>query len=548
MTHRRLPVALALVAGLGLAGCSGTAGADVPSEPVSGGTLTYLANTEPPVWDGQRIPSLNLNSINSSIFDTVTTQLPEASGYGPGLATAWTVSDDGLVYTFDLRDDVTFHDGSPFNAEVLKQNLDRPLSEPDLATVGNGIAENVVVDDDTLEVHLSKPNGAFIHALSTPHWPIYSGEILSNHSSQELSADPTLSIGTGPFKVESYTKGSSLTLVRNDDYNWAPETASHQGPAYLDQVVVNFVPETQARIGALNSQQAQAIDQVPPLNFAEVEAGGNAILEQDNTGTPYQLHLNPNVAPFDDLNVRRGFQAAIDVNAALQSVYQGAYELAWGPTLPGTAPAGSADESIKGTWGFDADKAAQYFAEAGYTEKDAEGYLVKDGQRLHLDWYVDSLYAQTDQRQQLGEAIVLLAKDAGIEIVRTPFDTATFTAKIAEGKHQLADSSRGYADVATSIQPFTTAAIPTSNGGSGINYGLVSDPEIDAQAAILRASNDDAERVAAAHVAQQRIIDQAYSLPLYVPKKTVGVTPAVQGWAFDQVGYTDTFHGVWLAQ
>lgn len=545
--------ALVLAVGLGVTACSGGANANVATlpqadgTPVSGGTLTYLANTEPPVWDGQRIPSLNANSINSSIFDTITVQADDGS-YEPGLAQAWEISEDGLVYTFTLREDVTFHDGTPFNAEVLKQNIDRPLNEPDLATVSNAIESTTVLDAFTLQVNLSRPNAALIHNFSTPHWPIYSGKVLSEHSPAELSTNPLLSIGTGPFKVKEYAKGSKLVLERNDAYDWAPGTWGHEGPAYLDEVTIQFVPETQARIGALNSGQADAIDQVPPLNVGEVQAAGNVLLEQDNTGTPYYLAINPNQAPFDDKNIRLAFREAIDLDGILQGVYAGVYQKAWSTTLPGTAPLGSFDESLEGSWGYDLDAAIELLEEAGYDEVDGDGYRVKDGERLRLNWVVDSLYVQTDQRQQLGEAIASSLKEAGFEVVRTPLDSASYTAEVAKGQHHLADASRGFADVGTSVAPFTTNAIPTSNGGSGINYGMLSDEIIDAEYRTITGSLDPAARAAAAKVVQNRLLDEGFAVPLYIPKKIVGVVPAVQGWKFDAVGYTDSFYDVWIAE
>ncbi|WP_449280504.1 ABC transporter substrate-binding protein, partial [Leucobacter sp.] len=423
-------LALGLVLALGLAACSsgdtGSAGADDSSTaPVAGGTLTYLANTEPPTWDSQVVPSLNVNSINSSIFDQVVAQAEDGT-YHPYLATGWEISDDGLNYTFTLREDVVFHDGSPFNAEVLKQNLDRPLNEPGLATSSSFIESTEVVDEYTLSVDLARPNAAFIHQLSTPHWPIYSGKVLSETEPGQRSADPTLSIGSGPFRVAEYVAGSKLVLERFEDYAWAPETRDHQGAAYLDEVVIQFVPEPQSRIGSLNSGQADAIDQVPPLNIPEVESAGNQIITQDNTGTPWLLNINPNLAPFDDENVRLAFRSAIDIDGLLQSIYAGVYEKAWSTTLPGTPPAGSFDEDLVDSWGYDLDEAIALLEEAGWTEIDGDGYRVKDGERLHLDWYVDSLYAQTDQRQQLGEAIASSLKEAGFEVERIPFDTGSF--------------------------------------------------------------------------------------------------------------------------
>ncbi|MFC7944530.1 ABC transporter substrate-binding protein [Microbacterium oxydans] len=550
-TRAAFALGAVLTASLALSACAGGASAPSSSDaadasPVSGGTLTYLANTEPGTWDGQKVPSLNLNSINSSIFDPLVVQAEDGT-YKPHLATGWEISDDGLVYTFTLRDDVVFHDGTPFNAAVLKQNLDRPLNEVGLATAGNAIVSTAVLSDDELQVTLGRKNAAFIHALSTPHWPIYSGKVLSEHTPAELGTDPALSIGTGPFRVKDYAKGSKLVLERNPDYAWAPETVDHEGPAYLDEVVIQFVPETQARIGALNSKQADAIDQVPPLNIGEVEAVGNTVITQDNTGTPYYLALNTNIAPFDDKNVRLAFREAIDIDALLKSVYGGVYSRSWTTTLPGTPPVGAYDESLEGSWGYDLDKAQELLDEAGWDEVDSAGYRVKDGERLHIDWYFDSLYVQTDQRQQLGEAIASSLKDAGFEVERIPFDTASFTAAIAKNEHNLADASRGYADVGTSVSPFTSSADPR-NGGNGINYGLLNDEVIDAQYAIVQSDGDPEARIEAAHIVQARILDEGFAVPLYIPKKIVGTTPAVHGWTFDAVGYTDSFYDTWLSE
>ncbi len=155
---------------------------------------------------------------------------------------------------------------------------------------------------------------------------------------------------------------------------------------------------------------------------------------------------------------------------------------------------------------------------------------------------------QTDQRQQLGEAIASSLKEAGFEVVRTPLDSASYTAEVAKGQHHLADASRGFADVGTSVVPFTTNAIPTSNGGSGINYGMLSDEIIDAEYRTITGSLDPAARAAAAKVVQNRLLDEGLAVPLYIPKKIVGVVPAVQGWKFDAVGYTDSFYDVWIAE
>jgi peptide/nickel transport system substrate-binding protein len=394
-------------------------------------------------------------------------------------------------------------------------------------------------------VTLQTPDATFLHSLSTPHIPVYSGKVLSEHNSAELGASPLLSVGTGPFKVVDYVKGSKVVLERFDGYDWAPETWGHQGKAYLDRVEVSFVPDTQSRIGSLTSGQADAIDQVPPLNIPEVEAAGDVILRKDNAGTPWYLALNPNIAPFDDLGVRKAFRASIDVAAVLNSVYGGEYEPAWSNLTPPTTPQGSYNKSVENTWSYDLEEAAKLLETAGYTEKDADGYWVKDGKRLHIDWYVNSVYAQTDQRDVLGEAITDSLNGAGWEVERHLFDNAAHAAKLKDNAHNLADASRGYADAATAVTILASRS-DARNQADGINYGLVNDPEIDALYDTLETNSDTAERVKAAQEAQTLVSERAYIVPIYVPRKIVGTIPALHGWKFDTVGYTDSFYDAWL--
>ncbi len=550
-TKQRFAAAAVLVGALALTGC--TAGGPSPtptgeaaaSGPISGGTLTYLSGPEPPVWDAQKLPGLGLLSINSSIFDTIVTQEPDGS-YGPGLAESWEISDDGLTYTFHLRDDVVFHDGEKFDAAALQTVLERTLDPDNALPPLNGIAITGFdqPDDTTLVITLKNPSATVIHSFSTPHIPVYSPKVLAEHTAAELASNPLLSVGTGPFKVTGYTKGSSITLERNDDYAWAPDTIAHDGPAYLDEIDISFVPEPQARVGALASGQADAIDAVPPLNAPELIASGATILEAVNAGLPYTLSINATAAPTDDIKVREALRAAISLDDILESIYGGYYDKAWTVITPITPPAGSYDQDLEGTWGYDLELAASLLDEAGWTEFDADGYRVKDGKRLTLQWVDDNVYILQDQRQQLGEAIATSVKEYGIEIIRTPYDTAAYTAELAKGIHNLAPSSRGYADVGTPAVVF--AGIHRAGGpGAQINYGLTQDADIDAWYAEITVSGDPERRAELGRLIQERVNEEVYAIPLYVPKKLVGVK-GVEGWTFDAVGYTDSFYGTWL--
>lgn len=522
---------------------AGGSEAAAAGEPISGGTLRYLAAQEPPVWYNVGQNPLSLLSIQSSVFDSLLSQASDGS-YHAGLADLPEISDDGLEYTFTLREGVTFHDGEPLNAEALAANIDRIFLQQPGSVPVDGVE---VLGEYEFSVSLSRPHGALVHHFSTPHFPIVSPAVLAEHDNSELIGNPIHSVGTGPFKVVDYVRGSSLTLERNEDYNWAPANREREGAAYLDTIEISFVSEPEIRVNSLLSGQADVIDGVPPINASEIEGTDSlVILEAVNAGFPYSVQLNTNVEPFDDVRVREAVRSAIDVESILESVYDGYYEKPWSVLSPNTPPAGSYNEDLEGSWSYDPDAAETLLAEAGFTETDSDGFLTRDGERLTLHWKDDSGYVNSDQRAQLNQAIAANLRDVGIEVEISQYETSSYKEELAKNEHHLAPSSRGYADAGI-ISSVFWSNLSLLNNVNGINYGLTSDPSIDEWSAEITTSTDQDRRAELAGLIQQQVHDEVYAIPLYVAKKLVGAHDYVEGWEFDAVGYTDSFYDVWLS-
>lgn len=204
-------------------------------------------------------------------------------GYVPWLAKSYDVSEDGNTYTFKLRDGVKFSDGEKFDAAAVALNFSK-LKEPTYSgSISAGhvarVSEVTAVDPLTVVIKLDRVYAPFLDGAAGI-------ELISPKAfeSTQLKAGGTEVAGTGPFVIDRYIKGQEIRFVKNPDYNWAPENATHQGPAYLDDVTYRFLPESSVRIGALTSGQIDA---------AEGISGNDAQLFKDNSNLPIRLHLTP---------------------------------------------------------------------------------------------------------------------------------------------------------------------------------------------------------------------------------------------------------------
>ncbi|MFE1321129.1 ABC transporter substrate-binding protein [Kitasatospora phosalacinea] len=545
--HR--PAVLLASAALLLAGCTsaGTAGPrSETGKPVQGGSLTYAVDTEPVSWDIAVSQQDVTGSIQRNVFDSLVYQDPESGQFQPWLATSWEVSPDLRSYTFHLRTDVKFTDGTPFDAQAVKVNFDRIVAPETKSQYAAGLlgpyTGTTVVDASTVVVTFSKAFSPFLQAASTPYLGFYSPAAIAKFGSQ-LGAGGPADVGTGPFVFSSYTKGQSAVMTRNPDYAWAPKTAAHQGPAYLDKLTFRFLPQDSVRVGALQSGQLQIAKSVPPANVRTLEADKRiTVLNKPSPGAVYSLVFNASKEPFSDIRVRQAVQRGIDVDADVKSVYFGIYPRAWSTLSPATA---GATTGLDNSWPHDPALAERLLDQAGWTTRNADGYRTKDGVVLSLVWPMMPQALITQQHDILGQAIQADLKKLGIEVQRPRKDVGTFVKDLYAGKDDMSDYAWSRADPDV-LRLYFNSALPPSKGGA--NGTFYHDADLDAWTEEGLTTLDPAARTAVYTKVQKRAVgDLALSTPLYVGSALFGVSAKVHGLTTDANTWL-VFHDTWLEQ
>ncbi|MDU0328717.1 MULTISPECIES: ABC transporter substrate-binding protein [Paenibacillus] len=490
-----------------------------------GGELTYALATSPDTLDPHRSGLAVAVRVLRTIYDSLVVQLPDNT-IKPWLAKEWTVSEDGLSYTFKLREDVKFHDGTPFNAEAVKFNFDRILDPATKAANAAALLQpyksSEVIDEYTVKLNLSTPSRAFLGNLSQALLGIVSPTAAKQYGDQ-LGQHP---VGTGPYKFVKWEENAGIQVERNPDYQWAPELVDNPGAPYLDGVNFRIIPEEATRIGSVQSKQVLAAETVPPQNAIALKNDAELQLLQANTvGLPYTLFFNLDHTPWNELKARQAVQLAVDVDAIVKTLYLGTYERAWSPLSPGIF---GYDPSLENLIKPDLTKANQLLDELGWV-KGADGIREKDGKKLTLH-YVDGT-PNREKRNDIAVIIQQQLKQIGIAVeveITKDVRTVVFT----NGDYDLYGNSQVNSDP-NALYSFYHSYDPDGQP----TLSRLNSPEVDEWLEQGRVEPDDAKRAELYQKVQHYIIDNAIILPIYVYPYTVAASQSVQGIKFDSLGY-----------
>jgi peptide/nickel transport system substrate-binding protein len=345
----------------------------------SGGTLTIAFSQDLDTLDPAVTGTTAVNEIDVNVFDTLAYDLPNGNPT-PDLATSWKVSDGGRVYTLQLRKGVTFTDGTPFNAAAVVFNFERILN-PATKAVGAQTAIGPLksakaTGEYTVVLTFSAPFPAFASYMGSDNLGMQSPTAIKKEGAN-YGLHP---VGTGPFMVQSYRPDSSLVLVRNPKYDWAPPALKHNGPAKLAKIVFDLVEDNGTRVDEYLSGQAQELDATPPLYYKKLGGvPGNVKFPVPIPGAGEYAAINNAKWPTNQLAVRQAILYDVNRPGLVEFADQGQYPVSWGPLQVGTP---GYDPALNNMYPYDPAKGAEVLEKAGW--KKVNGIWTKDGKKLTL--------------------------------------------------------------------------------------------------------------------------------------------------------------------
>lgn len=473
-------------------------------------------------------PDSNSNWVNAAIFNQLTRVDKDSLQPSPDLALSWAPDADGLGWTFNLRPNVTWHDGQPFTADDVKYTFDQILN-PNTNTRLRGdfsvISEVQVKDPGTVYFRLQKPFSPL------PVFMSYTAGIVPKHvlDNQDINTASDFNskepIGTGPFMIKEYVSGSYVTLVANPNY--------FRGKPKLDSLTFKIVPDINTITAQLNTGELEFAKITPNVTDS---VANNSDLTMYNANFMNWSYVGPNLTNplFQDKRVRQAMAFGIDRQAINTAVGGGTFTLSSGPIPPFLKP--WHDDSLQ-PYAYDPNKASQLLADAGWTPG-SDGILQKDGQpfRFKFAWGKNPLTDST------GVVVQQYLKKMGMDAQADPQEWNAYIQRFENRDYEMLLD--GWV---APYDPDVFSYFHSSAAKGGKNITLYSNSDVDALLEQGRAETDTAKRLTIYNKLQAQLYDDQPTVFLWHPPelqvrtKKIGGLPSIAIALGDLYTYSDEF-------
>jgi peptide/nickel transport system substrate-binding protein len=451
-------------------------------DPVRGGTIVFgLSGETGGNWNPTAGQWVGSSYIIAATFYDFLMAYGEDDEVEPYLAESMTSNDDFTLWTITLRPGVTFHDGSPLDAEALKVNLDAQRTSPLIGPVMRTVSDIRIIDDLIIEVEMSQPWSTFPHLLTAQPGAVAAPSVFA---SDQGGRNP---VGTGPFEFVSWEPDNNLVVERSDDY-W------QEGLPYLDGVEFRVAADETTRAAGFEQGQFDIIQTSDPgqiIALGETAANGENQIFVDDEGEGNETFVVFNTAkpPFDDVLAREAVITAVDTDAVAETVYDGLYTPARGIFRPGSPWYVETDYPT-----YDPERAQEL----------ADEYEAKYGEPLTFDVNI----LPTPEITKVAEQITTQLGEVGIEATPKTLEQTRLVLDAVTGNFEstgfiLFGSRHPDRDYVFN-HGSTTAAAP---GAFGLNFSGMVDEEKDAAMDAARATDDRDEQIAQYRIVQERMAE-----------------------------------------
>ncbi len=476
--------------------------------------------------------STELGIVLRNVYDTLVYRHPETNEFVAGLAESWTISDDNLIYDFTLKQDVTFHDDTPFNADAVAANFARIFDDTVASQRSRFLLGPVqsyqVVDEFTFRIIMSEPFTPLLDSLSQVYLGIASPTALAEFQGDQLRYQ-FHQVGTGPFIFVEYLPEDRIVIRRNPNYTWGPTFYDTEGS--LQEVEYRFFRDATTRLIALENGDAQVMGELLPTDARALANNANInLLPIDIPGQPLQFYFNTQQAPTNELSVRQALIYAINRAAIVDAVYGGFSPVAWGPVSTATQ---FYNPGVVNVYSYNLDQARNLLADVGYIDSDGDAILDRDGQPLTISliqppwgFVPEVVQFLQDQWRSLG---------IQVEIEQVPGYVALLEAA-ADGEYNLVSFDQPGLDPYILSQAYISTATD--------NWSGYENTELDSLLIQASQTSDREERRVLYGRAQGVIMEQAIIMPIRDYVNLNAASADVTGLIYDAYGWFPLLYGV----
>jgi len=476
--------------------------------------VTRAISNEPKTLDSQLASGSTEANLLPLIYDTLVYRTMDNT-YKPFLAESWEISEDGTEITFTLREGVTFHDGTPLTADAVKFTFERfgekGSSRSPLTSELKLIDSIEEVSDRVVRFNFERPSATFFSAISQPFAAILNPTAVEA-AGEDYGRHP---VGTGPFILDEWQTGQSLTFLPNPDYAWGPPDVSNPGSPFIDKLVMKIIPEAASQVASLQAGEIDLTYINLPDQVHALEADLDISIIDTNASGLYYLAFNTQKPPLDQLKVRQALSHLVNKDEIIEVAFDGLAQTVYTllpPNLPGAAPELEAYELQ-----YDPDQAGKLLEEAGYTAG-PDHMLDGEGNPLELTLITSGRAVNTAMATLLEAQF----RAVGVALDIRQMEVAAVIEAANKGEQDLLLWKYDWNDPDTLSKWFTTDRI-----GAG-NRAFYSNPVVDELLDQGQVEMDQSKRIPLYVEAQKLILQDAVWQPLATPLGKIAVRKEIK--------------------